>query len=226
MRRYSILLLLTLVSGLAVAQNRFGYLSYSHVCEQMPQYAQAQKSLDELKAVYDKEARRGEDEFQRKFAEFLEGQKDFPVNILQKRQAELQDLMDKGIAFRRDCQDLLAKAERHLMAAVEDSLNAVIRQVGSQSGYAFIINTDGNTLPFVNGYVGEDVTDLVLIRLGLKEPPIPQPEPAAEPEVDQQDQSAEETPAQPAADAESATQETPATEQPQDAPSTTNIETL
>lgn len=159
-----------MMSLVVAAQVRFGYMSYSQVCKQMPEFAQAQKSLEELKAVYQKEATRNEDEFQRKFSEFLEGQKDFPSNILQKRQAELQDLMDKGIAFRRECQDLLDRAERDLMKEVESKLNEAIRQVGLESGYAYIANTDGNALPFVNPLVGDDVTLLVLVKLGLAEP--------------------------------------------------------
>ena len=41
-----------------------------------------------------------EDEFNRKYEDFLEGQRDFPQTILQKRQLELQQLMEKNIEFR------------------------------------------------------------------------------------------------------------------------------
>ena len=76
----------------------FGYLSYDTVFRQMPDYQQARESFQALKAKYDAEARRAEEEFQRKFAEFLQGQADFPASIMQKRQAELQDLMDPFVS--------------------------------------------------------------------------------------------------------------------------------
>ena len=155
----------------AQAQARFGYLSYDSVLWQMPEYAQAQQSVTDLKAKYDKEATRSEEEFQRKFSEFLQGQKDFPENILVKRQAELQTLMETGISFRREARQLLSKAQRDLVANVEAKLNEAIRAVGEERGYDYIVNTDGNAYPYINPACGEDITDAVLIQLGLKEPP-------------------------------------------------------
>ena len=63
------------------ASVRFGYLSYNAIFQAMPDYKVAQQKLADLKAKYDQEARRGEEEFQRLFAEFLQGRKDFPENI-------------------------------------------------------------------------------------------------------------------------------------------------
>ena len=81
----------------AVRVPQFGYLSYNEVYKQMPEYKKACDDFAALKAKYDAEATRAEDEFQRKFAEFLNGQKDFPQSIMLKRQAELQDLMEKSV---------------------------------------------------------------------------------------------------------------------------------
>lgn len=154
----------------ARAQVKLGYLSYESVLKQMPEYAQAQQSLADLKAKYEQEATRGEDEFQRKFSEFLQGQKDFPENILVKRQAELQALMETGIKFRQEAQDLLTKAEKELMAGVHARLAEAIRTVGLEAGYGAILNTDNNSCPFINPALGEDVTAPVMRQLGLTIP--------------------------------------------------------
>lgn len=166
------LLLISLVLPLLVsAQVKIGYLSFGDVCRQMPQYKLAQQSLTTLKEKYDREAQRTEDDFQRKYTEFLQGQKDFPANILQKRQAELQDLLEKGKKFRSECQQLLTQAEATYMQGVKDSLRAAIRDVGAQHGYAVILNSDGEALPYVDATIGEDVTQLVLVRLGIAREP-------------------------------------------------------
>lgn len=146
---------------------QFGYLSYNTIFEQMPEFRQAQESFAAIKAKYDAEATRSESEFQRKFAEFLQGQKDFPASILQKRQAELQDLMDKSVEFRRQSRGLLRKAEAELQAPVVARLDEAIRAVGAELGLIFVLNTDGNSLPFVHPQVGVDITQPVLIKLGL-----------------------------------------------------------
>ena len=61
---------------------RFGYLSYSSVIRLMPEYVSAQKKLARLQEKYEAELQRSDKEFNRKYVEFLEGQQDFPENIL------------------------------------------------------------------------------------------------------------------------------------------------
>lgn len=155
------------------AQMQFGFMSYKAVMAEMPEYAQAKQNMAELKAKYDAEATRGEEEFQKKFVDFLQGQKDFPQTIMQKRQAELQTLMENGISFRMQSQKLLEQAEKDMMSEVKKRLNNVILEVGVEYGYAFVLNTDDDVCPFINPVIGVDVTDLVRWKLGLiSDPPI------------------------------------------------------
>ena len=131
--KVSLLLAVVCIPLLAVAQvppAKFGYLSYNEIFKAMPEYAASQQKLAELKAKYDQEAQRGEEEFQRKFAEFLQGEKDFPENILLKRQHELQDLLAKSIAFKEEAQKLLSQAGKVLQVDVVLLRNAAIRAVG------------------------------------------------------------------------------------------------
>lgn len=171
MKRLFTVLLLALPLSLS-AQMQFGYMSYKTVMAEMPEFAQVKQSMVDLKAKYDAEATRGEEEFQKKFVDFLQGQKDFPQTIMQKRQAELQSLMENGITFRIESQKTLEQAEKDLMAEVKKKLNNVILEVGVEYGYAFVLNTDDDACPFINPVIGVDVTDLVRWKLGLiAEPP-------------------------------------------------------
>lgn len=159
--------LLCLAQGQEQGKALFGYLSYNSIFQSMPEYAIAQQKLKDLKAKYDQEAVRSENEFQRKFGEFLQGQKDFPENILQKRQKELQDLLEKSVSFKVEAQELLKQAEKDLQADMLYLLNEAIRAVGIERGYHYIINTDGNTCPFINPATGEDATNYVKEKLQL-----------------------------------------------------------
>ena len=157
----------------------------------MPEYAQAQQQIATLRAKYDAEAVRGEEEFQKKFVEFMQGQKDFPQSIMQKRQAELQTLMKGGVDFRVKAQELLAQAEKEAMGEVQKKLNRAILEVGVAYGYGFILNIDDNACPYINPVAGVDVSDLVRIKLGLIEAPATQPQapaPAADPAPAEQPQ--------------------------------------
>lgn len=136
----------------------FGYLSYDAVLKAMPSYAEAQKSYNDLKASYAKELERSETEFSKQFAEYVDGQKSFPENILLKRQKELQQLMEQSLKFKQEAQQLLEKAEAELMQPVHQRLKEALYKIGMQKGYDYILNTDNNSHPFVNTNKGEDIT--------------------------------------------------------------------
>jgi len=140
---------------------RFGYLSYETALQSMPEYTTVQQELTHLKEQYQAETKRVEDEFNRKYEEFLEGQRDFPQIILQKRQTELQELMEKNIAFKEKSLAELAKAEKDMMAPLKIRLIEILGKIGRERGYAFIIDTDAKALPFINPDMGEDINQLV-----------------------------------------------------------------
>ena len=149
------------VSAQENATLKFGFLSYEAALQSMPDYTLVQKNLADLKAQYQTEAKRVEDEFNRKYEEFLEGQREFPKTILQKRQSELQELMQKNIAFKQQSLDELAKAEQEAMAPLRIKLIEALGKIGRERGYAFIVDTDQKALPFINPAMGEDINQTV-----------------------------------------------------------------
>lgn len=155
------------VTGQAQTTVKYGSLSYDSLLHVMPQYAAAQRDMQELRKKYEEEAAYNESSFKRQFAEFLQGQKDFPQNILLKRQRDLQDAMEKGIAFRHAADSLLKRAEADLVRPARTVLNAAIRAVGLERGYEYILNKDGNAYPFMHESLVEDATPYVLEKLGI-----------------------------------------------------------
>ena len=185
MKRLVFILPILMFCITASAQIQFGYISYDQVLKDLPEYTKATQDLAALKAKYEAEAQKGEEEFQQKFVDFLQGQKDFPQAIMQKRQAELQALMDNGVAFRMKSQELIAQAEKDLMQEAQKRLNRALLEVGVEMGYGYILNTDNNNCPYINPVVGVDVTNLVRKKLGLSytEEAIPTAAPVAAPEA-------------------------------------------
>lgn len=141
---------------------QFGFLSYNNVLKAMPEYEQAQQSIEKLKTYYDKEMERSEKEFSKKFNEFIDGYKSFPENIMLKRQKELQQLMEESMTFKKEAQQLLTKSEKELMEPIHTRLKEAIQIIGKERNYSYIINTDNNNYPFININKGEDITDAVI----------------------------------------------------------------
>lgn len=161
MKKLFLLIVLGVLSLTANAQTRFGYFSFDNVLKSMPDYVMAQRSIDDLRQKYDAEMKRAEDEFNSKYEEFLDVQKDLVPAILRKRQAELQEMMQKNINFKNELQRLLKQAEADAFAPVKNKLYNALTKVGQAQGYAFILNTDGDACPYVNPEMGEDATELI-----------------------------------------------------------------
>ena len=139
----------------------FGYLSYEAAIQSMPEYALVQQKMKALQEQFQAETLRVEDEFNRKYEDFLDGQRDFPRTILQKRQSELQELMEKNIQFKEQGRQELAEAEREAMAPLRIRLIELLSTIGREKGFAFIYDTDTKALPFLNISFGEDINQLV-----------------------------------------------------------------
>jgi outer membrane protein len=140
---------------------KFGFLSYEAALQSMGEYALVQKQMTDLRTQYEAETKRVEDEFNAKYEDFLEGQREFPKTILQKRQTELQELMQKNIEFKQNSIQELAKAEQEAMAPLRIKLIETLGNIGRERGYAFIVDTDQKALPFINPAMGEDINQLV-----------------------------------------------------------------
>ena len=159
------LLLLTALPTMAQSGLKFGFLSYEAALRSMPEYATKQSDMAELYQKYEAEQKRVESDFNKKYEEFLDGQKSFPKTILQKRQSELQEMLDKNVAFKKESLRLLQQAEEDAMAPIKARLTDVLSAIGQERGYAFIVNTDEKATLWLNPAMGEDITAIVKEQL-------------------------------------------------------------
>ena len=141
---------------------RYGFVNTDSVLHAMPEYAMAQRSLTALRQKYDREMKRSEDDFNIKYESFLDQQRDLVPSILHKRQAELQDMMEKNIAFKAEARRLLAQAEADAMAPLREQINELLQQVAKDMQLAFVLNTGSDACPYVNPTMSVDITDTLI----------------------------------------------------------------
>ena len=161
MKKTLLFIILLAMPLLASAQTRFGYFSFDTMLKEMPEYVKAQADVDNLRRKYDSEMRRAEMEFNSKYEEFLEVQRDLVPSILRKRQAELQEMMEKNTAFKNDAIRLLEQAENDALAPVKRKLNEAVARVGRERGYILVLNTDNDACPYIDPELGEDATEAI-----------------------------------------------------------------
>jgi outer membrane protein len=167
-RLASVVIALCVFLGLSAQENntfRFGYLSYEAAIQSMPEYAGVQQQMKTLQEQYQAETLRVEDEFNRKYEDFLDGQRDFPRTILLKRQNELQELLQKNIAFKQQGQADLKKAEEEALQPLRQRLAEVLASVARENKLLLIVNTDQNACPFIDPDRSCNVTEDVMRML-------------------------------------------------------------
>ena len=135
----------------------------------MPQYQAMQKNLKAMKEQYEAEAKKSENDFQRKFEEFMNGQKEFPKTILEKRQNELQNMLESNASFRIKVQALLKEAEESMMADVRAELDDAITIAAQERGISIVFDLDGGSVPYTVPGLATDLTADVIKLLGIEE---------------------------------------------------------
>ena len=148
-----------------------GSIRTNTILQNMPQYKAMQASMQTLREQYEAEARKSEEEFQRKFEEFLQGKDEFPKTILEKRQNELQSILEANANFRIKVQELLAEAEKSLMADVRAEMNDAIAVVAQDKGVSIVFDLDNGSVPYILSGLAVDLTADVIQLLGIEEEP-------------------------------------------------------
>ena len=166
MRRY-ILTLLSLVAMGAMAQSKFGYVSYMEMVKALPEYSIVVTHLDELQAKYEAEIARSEREFNQKYSDFIEEQHNFPENIRIKRHKELQELMERSIAFKDEVREAMREARREMMQPLFDKVDEAVMKICVDKGYDYVLNTDNNVYIAINPRNGKDITAKVKAELNI-----------------------------------------------------------
>ena len=90
-----------------------------------------------------------------------------PANIKQRREQELQEMMQKIQQTYQDNQQALQKEYQDRMQVVSNKLVEAIKAVGQAGGYVYIMDLTSG-IPYISTTLSTDVTAEVKAKLGLK----------------------------------------------------------
>lgn len=168
MRKSTLILLLSFVSMVGMAQSKFGYVSYKEIVKALPEYSVVEAHLDELQAKYEAEIERSDREFNQKYVDFIEEQSQFPDNIRIKRHKELQELMEKSMAFKHEVNSAMREARREMMQPLYDKVDEAVMKVCVDGDYDYVLNTDDRAYIAINPKSGVDITGLIKQELNIE----------------------------------------------------------
>lgn len=151
----------------AMAQAKFGHMNSQEVITVMPEYTKALADLEAMYKKYQEEMQRTQEEFNKKYQEFLAQQDSLPKNIAERRQKELEDMMQRQQQFQQEVQQSMQQAEMEAMQPIQQKLNTAIEAVGKAEGVVYIFDVARTPIAYI-GTQSVDVTAKVKAQLGIK----------------------------------------------------------
>lgn len=167
------LIVIMLLAPMSLLAQKFGYMNSAELIQLMPEFAKAQKKIQDLEKTYSNEFNAMRTELEKKGTEFEKLQQDsVPENILKRRYEELLQMEQKLQQFGQDVQQKLAMAEQEEMIAIQTKLREALDVIGRDGGYVCIFDLSGG-MPYVSKSLCEDVTAKLRTKLGIPASAVP-----------------------------------------------------
>ena len=110
LKKIALVLMLALPMGVFAQNLKFGHINAQEIVSAMPEFAKAQSDIEALDKQLTSELQRTQEEFNKKYQEFQQAiaKDSLPANIAERRQKELQDMMQRQEQFQQDAQQQMA----------------------------------------------------------------------------------------------------------------------
>lgn len=168
-----ILILIMLVAPLSIMAQKFGYVNSAELIQQMPDFAKAQKKIQDLEKQYTDEFNNMRTELEKKGTEFEKLQQDsVPENILKRRYEELMQMQERLQAYGQEVSVNLQNEEQKEMIAIQTKLRDALDAVGREGGFVCVFDLAGG-VPYISKTLCEDVSAKVRTKLGIPANAVP-----------------------------------------------------
>ncbi len=170
LKKIALVMLLALPMGVFAQNLKFGHINAQEIITVMPEFTKAQNDIQTLEKQLTAELQRTQEEFNKKYQEFQQAiaKDSLPPNIAERRQKELQDMMQRQEQFQQDAQQQMQKAQNDAMAPIYKKLDNAIKAVGAAEGVIYIFDLARTSIPYVNESQSINLTSKVKANLGIK----------------------------------------------------------
>ena len=165
-----LLAVMILMAGFAADAQRYAIIDTKFILDKMPEYKDAQKSLDDVAAVWQKEIDGLQTELDKMYRDFEAEQVMLSDELRRKREDQLfnkektlRDLQRKRFGFEGD----LFKKRQELVKPIQDKVFNAVQKLAVARGYDFILDkSEGITVIFADPKL--EKSEDVLKELGVK----------------------------------------------------------
>ena len=170
LKKIALVLMLALPMGVFAQNLKFGHINAQEIVSAMPEFAKAQSDIEALDKQLTSELQRTQEELNQKYQEFQQAiaKDSLPANIAERRQKELQDMMQRQEQFQQEAQQQMQKAQADAMAPIYKKLDDAIKAVGAAEGVIYIFDLARTPVAYVNESQSINLTPKVKTQLGIK----------------------------------------------------------
>ncbi len=169
MKKLALLTFLTLFLSAASFAQKYAYVDTKYILEQIPEYEEAKKELDELSKKWQEEIGNRQQAIEDKEAAFKAEEILLPEESKKKKLAEIE-------ALKRELRELqkqrfgvggdLFKKRQELIQPIQDKIFKAIQKIAKDSNYAFVFDKSGSSANILYADDKYDVSDRVLRKMG------------------------------------------------------------
>ena len=164
MKKLIIFLLMMLPLGVFAQESKIAIVNTQEVIQAMPEFATMQKQMADMEAKYKNEMQVMNDEYTKKYSDFIAQQDSLTENIKLRRMQEIQDIQERMDNFVQVAQQDVQKKQQELLQPIQQKLHEAIQKVGEEKGYTYIIDPAALLYTGTNAV---DATPFVRTKLGL-----------------------------------------------------------
>ena len=164
MKKLIIFLLMMLPLGVFAQEAKIAMVNTQEVIQAMSEFATMQKQMANMEAKYKNEMQVMQDEYNKKYSDFVAQQDSLTENIKMRRMQELQDMEQRTQNFIQISQQDLQKKQGELFTPIQDKLKNAIKAVGDEKGYTYILDPQ---IVLYQGNTAVDATQFVKAKLGI-----------------------------------------------------------
>ena len=164
MKKLIIFLLMMLPLGVFAQESMIAIVNTQEVIQAMPEFATMQKQMADMEAKYKNEMQVMQDEYNKKYSDFVAQQDSLTENIKMRRMQELQDMEQRTQNFIQISQQDFQKKQGELFTPIQDKLKNAIKAVGDEKGYTYILDPQ---IVLYQGNTAVDATQFVKAKLGI-----------------------------------------------------------
>ena len=152
MKKLIIFLLMMLPLGVFAQESKIAIVNTQEVIQAMPEFATMQKQMADMEAKYKNEMQVMQDEYNKKYSDFVAQQDSLTENIKMRRMQELQDMEQRTQNFIQISQQDFQKKQGELFTPIQDK------------GYTYILDPQ---IVLYQGNTAVDATQFVKAKLGI-----------------------------------------------------------